>query len=822
MAQNSYTARQQQIVFFFPLHYEVETVRVDANFKCKNASSNWPTCVSPQEGYDLRFGKDGNFPITAWWGPVGYDGDDTSKEFEAYVSANFTIALVSDRSSTRCTGDAEKDSAASWISIQNQLAKCEEYNIQGIVDTYRFSPWGGIQTYGSESQGTANGYVKRIFNHKITLRETMWLASRLVNISSAVGLLITDDGVDLAKNEIEEIQWMRENTPALFPWVNQCGDGTPWLARAGTPYAVPELYSVKGPGGDANAMASALLGSFDDWTSKSDRYDLKFFPLINVGDGGDTGFVRSRSLTRFSAYAAVAYGAKGLNWYCWGRGIYNLTSDSPSPIYSTVRDVNSRIREWGAQLLAYEGFEGAFHTGNAVVGPASSSWSPASDALVTNMSDDLLVGVLSIQKRWVAEDGRRLFVVVDKRVDTSLNGGGPERIVTVTLAGGRVLRASLLPGDASIFEVEVASTCSMRRWRNDGTLRSIRTTQYEFYQYGFKALPQTTFPIGVTMPPTSESNVESLVADVAGSGYNVVLTPSSDQDDTFVADVLNAGLRHGVFALSMSPSALSKWGCHPSFGGFLLNDGDSVSTLRHDASHLLATVRAGDAESVRSLQGKIPAVCVEPPSDLTSPSDVAQAFASMTQNMTATTFIGCSASNLIASTALAFGAKGLIFMDERNDLLALNLANVWGSKLLDATLSVIASSGFVNVPGVRSDMPSPVVRMDHDLTLSVFEQGGSSAGAPPMYLVTNQLDEPRVVRIDFNTTSVAGWTSAVGCSAAGFNSCSKMVYGATVEIALESHGCELFYITMYEDDDEDPGGAGKHPTGYAPFVSSLT
>ena len=27
-----------------------------------------------------------------------------------------------------------------------------------------------------------------------------------------VGILITDDGVDLANNEIEEIQWMKKNT----------------------------------------------------------------------------------------------------------------------------------------------------------------------------------------------------------------------------------------------------------------------------------------------------------------------------------------------------------------------------------------------------------------------------------------------------------------------------------------------------------------------------------------------------------------------------------------------------------------------------------
>ncbi len=36
------------------------------NYKCKNASSDWPSCVSPQSSYNLRFGSGNNFPITAY------------------------------------------------------------------------------------------------------------------------------------------------------------------------------------------------------------------------------------------------------------------------------------------------------------------------------------------------------------------------------------------------------------------------------------------------------------------------------------------------------------------------------------------------------------------------------------------------------------------------------------------------------------------------------------------------------------------------------------------------------------------------------------
>lgn len=251
------------------------------NFKCKNATSNWPRCRAPTDGFRLRFGEagTGNFPITAWWGPVGYsDGKNTSKEFKAYVNANFTIALVSDRTSTRCTGNVEKDSEDSWEFIVEQLRTCRENGMQALVDSYRCTPWGGIANYGGESQSsTINTYLTtRTNNHKITLPEVQWLGKNLLEYEEAVGILVTDDGVDLARNEIQEIEWMRENTPELFPWVNQCGDGSEWIARAGTPYAVPELYSVKGPGGNASAMSAvrtvhALFRNVDPQSLRSPR-----------------------------------------------------------------------------------------------------------------------------------------------------------------------------------------------------------------------------------------------------------------------------------------------------------------------------------------------------------------------------------------------------------------------------------------------------------------------------------------------------------------------------------------------------------------------
>ena len=401
------------------------------------------------------------------------------------------------------------------------------------------------------------------------------LAKELVKIDNAVGLLVTDDGVDLKHNEIEEIQWMRENTPELFPWVNQCGDGSEWLARAGTPYAVPELYSVKGPTGNASSMASSLLGTFDDWSSKSRRYDLKFWPLINVGDGGDTGFVRSKSLVRFSAYSSLAFNAKGLNWYCWGRGIYNLTSDEPSEIYDEVKHVNTKILSWADAILRHENFQGTFETGTNVT--ALRSKKPSNDSFIHSMSDDLLVGVMTNRS------GDVLLIVVDKRVDISLNGGGEARDIELVLYSGKVLNAILLPGDGAMFEIqdEQGLSSQLRDWRNDGSLNSVRTTQYSFYNFAYKALPQTAFPI-MRHVVNGDS---SMISDLANMGYNSVLR--SDDSQSW----LKEGLRHGIFVFGQNSKALSDFSCHPNLGGFVLSDFDAheVDNLRQDASNLLVS-----------------------------------------------------------------------------------------------------------------------------------------------------------------------------------------------------------------------------------------
>ena len=51
------------------------------------------------------------------------------------------------------------------------------------------------------------------------------------------------------------------------------------------------------------------------WGRTGERYGQKLWPLLNLpGEGIEVPKVR------FQAFAAVAYGAKGIFWFCWRAG----------------------------------------------------------------------------------------------------------------------------------------------------------------------------------------------------------------------------------------------------------------------------------------------------------------------------------------------------------------------------------------------------------------------------------------------------------------------------------------------------------------------
>ena len=205
------------------------------NFNCKNASSDWPVCRPPSDGYKLRFGAGSgaganSFPISAWWGPIGYGAGKSAgyTELDAYAKANFTMVMVSDRNNrldaqNRTLNCDASDPSRGWQAsldyLDVQVDQVEKRGMQSIFDTYRCLPWGGAANAGGASQG-GGGWVAEKHgaphNHKVTLPEVQFLARRMRNRTSCVGLLITDDGVDLHENELAEVKWMRKVSVLLL------------------------------------------------------------------------------------------------------------------------------------------------------------------------------------------------------------------------------------------------------------------------------------------------------------------------------------------------------------------------------------------------------------------------------------------------------------------------------------------------------------------------------------------------------------------------------------------------------------------------------
>lgn len=220
-----------------------------ANYYCKDGTGPWPRCVPKNtSAYRLQ-----SFPVTAWWGPWGYGDDYNTSQAtiatRAYAAANFNVIELrrvdppakcrhgyraahttstdrpnqcSDRTPTRPTF------AESWAFVVQGINVSAELGLRVVMDTYGplartyagvnggiFQRAAGVWINTSEYGGGPSGWKK------ITPPELQWLAPTLRQWPHVVGILISDDTVDLAKQEIDMIAWMRANASDLMPIVNQ-------------------------------------------------------------------------------------------------------------------------------------------------------------------------------------------------------------------------------------------------------------------------------------------------------------------------------------------------------------------------------------------------------------------------------------------------------------------------------------------------------------------------------------------------------------------------------------------------------------------------
>ena len=134
--------------------------------------------------------------------------------------------------------------------------------------------------------------------------------------------------------------------------------------------------------------------------------------------------ITSDSLVRVQVYGALAYGARGLYYYCWGHGIWNMPHPlqvegrgTPTVNYNVVKATNADAAVWGAALLrarhvgalsssadidAARANDAASSGSGSSPPPPSSRHSSRAKATpvgpgkaVTTLAPDMLVGVFS-------------------------------------------------------------------------------------------------------------------------------------------------------------------------------------------------------------------------------------------------------------------------------------------------------------------------------------------------------------------------------------------------------------------------------------------
>lgn len=590
-----------------------------ANFKCKNVTADWPQCKPPGDQYRLKFGTGNDLPIGGWWPPPTDGKPEDKGELLAYTRANFSMVMVGDRDPRGCAKPEHHEQL--WKIVLRQLDVVEAHGLQALVDGYTCSSWGGPQNLGTaqaffngEDTGPPGAWVDHAYLHKPSPKETKWIVDQLKDRKSVVGLLLADDVSDGEGSELEAMHVMRTHAPQLLPWVNQYEDPSDavWLARGGFPYVMPELYSVTADGLPQTG-ASELLKDLENWGMSGERYGQKLWPLLNLPPA------ISKPRVRFQAYSALAYGAKGLFWFCWrnGGGWRHEGQDKGKTMaYGTLKLVNTAARAWAPHILSHPRFEGAYHKQSkwGFEGPNTTSHSPDASGIVTAMSRDMYVSVLS------SPDSLLLFVVDKKLREADANGFrtitltlnpmlvGSMRLLGVDDGSGSLdntweglklrhwsdvdlkssrLEGKLADGGAALLEIKGkpgssdlhAAAAELRSWRhpsNTPSLQRVRLRQHVRYNHRYAHRPGPSVDALIAASDSAAS-----VHELARAGFNAVVREV--QSEPSFRALLNDGLRDGLVVLAKlnqqsndtdidaaTRAVMSDHACHPSFGGVQL------------------------------------------------------------------------------------------------------------------------------------------------------------------------------------------------------------------------------------------------------------
>ena len=420
-----------------------------------------PAPVHARDHWNFKFKK---LVIGAWWGPGA-----TDPEMKLYKEAGFNVVMGGRYMQLDDYGDPGKG--------VKELDLAQKYGLALLFDTYtkKEHPWGGVKNTEADGQG---------YHHAASLAELKWLYDRLGKHPALVGFMIGDDQGSVSPRTKACTDFLHSlPKPQLFPWL--CGWIAPSnLAQNDNPICDPQIYPTLYSWGDgADKHVRSYANTYWSMSRECIKHGVMFWPMFNAGSpepDGDPksigGYLPSDSLMRFPAYAAIAYGAEGIFYFCYSGG--NISKVGPwdtdaaaraalTRQYPVVKAINARIGAWGPLVIGCTS-TGLFGTGFTGVsgGPDTDAGlaTPGPGKLIVKMNGQLLVGILT-------QKGRRpLAMVVNCRTSKGF-GDLPNRVVSLRLSprvahikvfagadsrtvDGNELTLTLEPGGGQLLELD--------------------------------------------------------------------------------------------------------------------------------------------------------------------------------------------------------------------------------------------------------------------------------------------------------------------------------------------------------------------------------
>ena len=625
------------------------------NFLCSRpfggGASAYPLpCTPPASEYTSA--KASEFVITAWWPPTISSTEEHAHidQLQEYKAAHFNLVLTGNVVGVCQHFNVTPTPATATEALHCVMGALERIDKAGLQATFTtghypsFTDMANSTFGGSANFGGVTKRAQRTGASLLSAPELGWIKKQLEarNLSHVIGaMFLHDDDFTMTADTMHEVSYLREHWPAA-PGLTNGGTsdaGAAALYKSRQFVLSPEEYSVTGQTGDAKAMALAQMRSFQQNSYLTERYRLRAWPLFALGDGGGVKNIRSDSLVRVQVYSALAFGTHGLDYYCWGHGIWDMAEPSqvaakgkPSANYPFVVVANADAMKWGTMLIKSRHVGAIYSTQSATEANMNQhaeeplGVAPAANLPVTQADDDLLIGVFSDGNDQTSDTG--FLMVVDTRVgisvgavekrsarltlspncEASVQPPGVERTLEsmeATVQDGTII-VTLDGGAGALFAVK-GSGCgaalrSVQGWKLNprrispsdfaGAEGSSSTRSAAGLAPG-GAQDRRSLIIGGSYKGSSVGCDASVARQLAEGGFVALSVPAKEKTSAAsgcaMADLLTHGADYGFAVLAEHKDsavadaadvieAVGNFGCHTNFNGQILASSSQAAT----------------------------------------------------------------------------------------------------------------------------------------------------------------------------------------------------------------------------------------------------